>query len=178
MALADDLLRIAAAASAFGDVAGVLAAEPSPARRLYLVALGEGDPAAWLVLDDAGSPVENVTDVRDAASIVALCELAADVAGGGDIPGLRARLAQLRAVENPPGIDEAEAAAAALEEALGVEPRVATPQYLDAVGFATRDLERVLGETSSPFTEALRAGTAAVDEFAKDVERRYAVALR
>ena len=65
-----------------------------------------------------------------------------------------------------------------LEQAIGEEPRVASPAYLDAVGFAARELERLLGETASPFAEALRSGTAAVEEFAKDVERRYAVDLR
>jgi hypothetical protein len=176
--LGDDLSRIAAAAGAFGEVGGVLAAEPSPGRRVYLVAFEADGSGDWLLLDDAAVAVAQRETVREAASIIALCELAADVAGGGDIPGLRARLAQLRAVENPPGIAAAEAAAAALADALGIEPRVASPGYLDAVGLATRDLERVLGETTSPFTAALKAGTAAVDEFVRDVERRYAVPLR
>lgn len=178
MAVSDDLLRIAAAVAAYGEVSGILAAEPAPGRRVYLVAFGAGEDGEWLVVDDAAVPVVRREDVRDTASVVALCELATDVAGGGDVAGLRARLAELRAIENPPGIEAAEAAALELEQAIGEEPRVAGPAYLDEVGFAARELERLLGETASPFAEALRAGTSAVEEFAQDVARRYAVDLR
>ena len=81
-------------------------------------------------------------------------------------------------VEQPEGIEEAEEAALALERAVGAPPRVASPAYLDEVGAATIALERALGEMSSPFSEAIRAGTGAVDAFVKEVERGYLVALR
>jgi hypothetical protein len=178
VAVSDDLLRIAAAVATRGEVSGILAAEPAAGRRVYLVAFGTGEAGEWLVVDDAAVPVVQREDVRDTASVVALCELAADVAGGGDVAGLRARLAELRTIENPPEIEAAEAAALELEQAIGEEPRVASPAYLDEVGFAARELERLLGETASPFAAALRAGTSAVEEFARDVERRYAVDLR
>ncbi len=55
---------------------------------------------------------------------------------------------------------------------------MATPAYLDDVGAATLALERALGDVSSPFSEALRAGTGVVDLFVGDVERGYLVALR
>jgi len=178
MALADDLERIAAAATAHGEVTGVLAAEPAAGRRLYLVALGADAERRWLVLDGAGGPVDRRTDVRDAASIVAMCELAGDLAGGGDLEALRGRLAQLALVEQPSGIEEAAAAALALERAIGAPPRVASPRYLDEVGAATLALERALGELQSPFSEAIRAATGTVEEFVRDVERGYAIALR
>jgi hypothetical protein len=178
VALTEDLLRIAAAVSVYGEVTGVLAAEPASGRRLYLVALGADEAGEWLVVDDAAAPIVSREDVRDASSVIALCELAVDFAGGGDLPGLRARLAELRAAENPPGLDAADAAVVALEEAIGEEPRVASPAYLDAVGFAAQELERVLGETASPFAAALRTGAASVEEFVRDVERRYALPLR
>ena len=114
--------------------------------------------------------------VPDAVS-VAMSELTADLAGGGDLEELRSQLSQLRMVEQPPGIEEAEAAALALERIIGAPPRVASPTYLDAVGTATLALEQTLGNVSSPFSEALRAGTGAVDEFVRDVERDYAVTL-
>jgi glycosyltransferase A (GT-A) superfamily protein (DUF2064 family) len=173
MTLAEDLGRIAAAGSAYGEVAGVLAAEPGRNRRRYLVALGDDESRQWLVLDDEAVPVVALEDVRDTASIVAICELAADLAGGGDLEELRSQLAQVRMVEQPPGIEEAEAAALALERVIGAAPRVASPDYLDAVGAATLELETALGNVSSPFTEALRAGMGAVDEFVSDVERGY-----
>src|SRR5579871_1370652 len=134
MALADDLARIAASASARGPVAGVLAAEPATGVRRYLVAYGGGESTGWLVVDDADGPVTRRGDVRDTASIVAMCELAGDLAGGGDL-------------EQPPGIEEAEEAALALERTIGGTPRLATPAYLDEVGAATVELERALGES-------------------------------
>ena len=178
MALPDDLERIAAVAAARGEVTGVLAAEPSRSRRVYLVALGPEDARRWLVLDDDGNPVDRRDDVRDTASIVALCELAADLAGGGDLEQLRSQLAQVRMVEQPPGIEQAEEAALALERTIGAPPRVATPRYLDEVGSATVVLERALGETSSPFSAAIRSSTGAVEEFVADVERGYLIPLR
>jgi hypothetical protein len=38
-------------------------------------------------------------------------------------------------------------------------------------------LERALGETSSPFSAAIRASTGAVEEFVTDVERNYKLEL-
>jgi hypothetical protein len=177
MALADDLERIAAAAAAHGEVLAVLAAEPAHARRLYLVAVGRGDGRRWAVLDDGGGLVRRREDVRDAASIVAMCELAEDLAGGGDLEQLRSQLRQVRLVEQPEGIEEAEDAALALERVIGAPPRVSTPSFLDEVGVATMALERALGELSSPFSEAIRGATGAVDEFVREVERDYLVPL-
>jgi len=178
MALADDLDRIAARAAELGPVAGVLAAEPAIARRLYLVALGDDNGRRWVVLDEEGQVVESRADVRDTASIVAMTELAEELAGGGDLEQLRAQLAQVRIVEQPPGIEEAEEAALELERTIGAPPRVATPAFLDEVGAKTMALERALGEMSSPFSEAIRGATGAVDEFVKEVERDYLVDLR
>jgi hypothetical protein len=178
MALHDDLERIAVAATPHGEVAGVLAAEPARGRRFYLVALGTDEARRWIVLDEDARPVERRDDVRDTASIIAMCELAGDLAGGGDLESLRSQLAHVRMVEQRPGTEEAEEAALALERVIGAPPRVATPAYLDAVGVATLSLERALGELSSPFSTAIRSATGAVDEFVKDVERGYLVELR
>jgi len=177
MALEDDLVRIAAAAAAHGAVSGVLAAEPASGLRRYLVSFGPEGADGWLVLDDAGEPVERRGEVRDTASIVVLCELAGELAGGGDLEELRSRLARVRMVEQPPGIEEAEHAALELERAIGAAPRLATPEYLDRVGAATVVLERALGETSSPFSAAIRGASGAVEEFVRDVERGYLVAV-
>jgi hypothetical protein len=177
MALTDDLERIAAAASEHGPVSGVLAAEPGRGRRLYLISLGGDEDREWLVLDEEGVPVERRDDVRDTASIIAMCELACDLAGGGDLEGLRSQLAQVRMVEQPPGIEEAEEAALTLERTIGAPPRLATPGFLDEVGGATMKLELALGETSSPFSAAIRSSTGAVEEFVADVERGYKLQL-
>jgi hypothetical protein len=178
MGLEDDLERVAALASSHGEVTAVLAAEPAEGQRRYLVAFGDGDERRWLVLDDGGMVVDRRDEVRAAASIVAMCELTADLAGGGDLEQLRTSLTQVRMVEQAPGIEEAESAALALERVVGAPPRVATPAYLDEVGAATLALERALGDVSSPFSEALRAGTSVVDLFVGDVERGYLVDLR
>ncbi len=178
MALEDELARAAGAAAAHGQVTGVLAAEPRDGLRFYLVALGRDDCIRWIVVDVDGHDVDRREDVRSVASIVALCELAADVAGGGDLAALRQELARLRVLERTEGVAEAEEAADALERAIGTPPRVASPVYLDGVGSATAALEGALGDVSSPFAAALRAGSGAVNEFVRDVERGYALSLR
>ena len=177
MSLADDLERIAQSAASHGPVTGVLAAEPRRGRRFYLISFGADDDREWLVLDHAGAPVQRRDDVRDTASIVALCELAEDLAGGGDLETLRSQLARVRIVEQTPGVEEAEEAALALERTIGAPPRVATPTFLDEVGEATMALELALGESSSPFSAAVRASTGAVEEFVADVERGYKLDL-
>jgi hypothetical protein len=179
--LAADLERAAVAAAALGDederLAGVVAAEPAGRGRVYLAAFERGEERSWLVLDADGNSVAARDTVRETASIAALCELAAEVAGGGQLEELRLQLARLRVSERPPGIEDAEEAALALEHAIGGEPRVATPAYLDEVGGATLALERALGDVSSPFASAMRSSTGIVDDFVADVLRGYRVEL-
>ena len=179
MALSDDLERIAEAAAAFAApaerVVGILAAEPLGTGRVYLCAYAaDGDEQGWLAFDDAGAPLASRETVRQAASLAALCEIAEESAGGGDLAELRARLAEIRDLEAPEGIDEAEQAAAALAAALQGEPRLATTDYLDRLGAASRRLEQALGDAAgSPFAAALQQAAPAVEELAADVERRY-----
>ena len=147
LTLSDDLERISAAAAGFAAsgerVVGILPTEPLGAGRVYLCAYeSDGGEHLWLALDDLGAPVESRRVLHDAASLAALCEVAEETAGGGDLPGLRATLADLREREAPEGIDAAEEAAAALEQALQAEPRLATAEYLDALGVASRRLEQ------------------------------------
>ncbi len=172
-----ELERIAALAAAYEEpgeaLAGVLAAEPEPSERVYLCAYVRGDERSWLAFDAAGEPLVDRERLRDAVSILALCELAEETAGGGDLGELRAQLVALRVTENPPGIDEAEEAALALEAVVGAPPRVATPAHLDAVGAATRRLERALGDGSSPFANAMQQSVGAVEELTRDVESAY-----
>ena len=116
--------------------------------------------------------------VREAASLAALCEVAEESAGGGHLPELRARLAELRETEGPVGIEEAEAEAAALAETLQPEPRVASGAYLDAIGSASRRLEQALGEGGpSPFAAAMQAALGSVEAVADDVERNHKLPL-
>jgi len=176
--LSDDVARIADAAGTFSapgeQLAGVLAAEPVGSGRVYLCAFEGGDGTSWLALDDVGRPVDERKRVRDAASLAALCEVAEESAGGGDLAALRARLRELRETEAPEGIEEAEEAAAALERTLEPEPRLARSEYLDALGAASRRLEQTLGEDArSPFAAAMQQALGAVEELADDVERRY-----
>ena len=180
MSLREELERIAAAASEHAapgeDVAAVLATEPAGGRRLYLCAFARdgGEERAWLALDEAGRPVQDGGVVREAASIAALCEVAVEAAGGGDLEELRAQLVALRLREAPPGIEAAEEAALALERAVGGPPRVASPAFLDAVGAATLRLERALGQDGpSPFVEAMRQAVGVVEALTAEVERGY-----
>jgi hypothetical protein len=179
--VAEDVARIAAAAAGFAgpgeEVAGVLAAE-TLGRRVYLCVFVSAESRSWLALDDEADPLTDGRLVREAASIAALCEVAEESAGGGDVPELRARLAELRETDAPLGIEEAEAAAAALADTLRPEPRVASTEYLDAIGAASRRLELALGESSaSPFAAAMQSALGAVEELASDVEQHYKLPL-
>src|SRR5262249_39779467 len=115
MAVADDVARIAAAAAGFADpgeeLAGILVVE-TLGQRVYLCTFDSSEGRTWLALDDHAEPLTERRLVREAASLAALCEVAEESAGGGDLPELRARLAEIRATEAPAGIEEAEAAAA------------------------------------------------------------------
>lgn len=177
MAVAEDVERIAGAAGAFADageeLAGVLVAE-TLGRRVYLCAFESPERRAWLALGDDAQPLIERRLVTEAASLSALCEVAEESAGGGHLPELRARLAELRETANPEGIEEAEAAAEALAETLQPGPRVASGDYLDAIGSASRRLEQALGETdASPFAAAMQAALGSVEELSDDVARNY-----
>ena len=180
--LTRDLRRIAEAAVRYAgpgeEVVGIVPAEPSSGARAYLCAYrSETGETSWLVLDEEGKPVENRVRIREVVSIAALVELAEETAGGGDLEEFRSQLVALRLTKNPAGIDEAEEAALALEEAIGAAPRVATPERLDAIGAATLRLERVLGGEGSPFAVAMKQATATVEELTRDVEAVYKVPL-
>ena len=171
----DEIAVVAAEHAADGErVEAILIAEPTPGARLYLCAFVGPAGRTWLALDERCTPVTSRNRVREAVSIAALCEVAEEQAGGGELEELRQTLARLRMTEQPAGIDEAESAALELERALGATPRVASPAYLDEVGAATRRLEQALGgRGDSPFAVAMREAAGAVEELAHDVESNY-----
>jgi hypothetical protein len=183
MSLAADLERVAESAAVHvesgGVVSGVLATEPEVGQRVYLCSIDGADGMrGWLGVRDDGSAVTSRSEVRAAVSISALCEVAVDTAGGGDLAGLIASLADLREREAPPGIEDAEAAAEALRDVIGDPPQLATPERLDEIGAATRRLERELDPGGvSPFAAALKAAQGAVSELQREVEAGYLVEL-
>ena len=175
MTLSIDLERVAAVAEKHADgdrLVAVLAAEPAAGMRRYLCAFEDGAGGrSWLVLDGAGVAVTSRRELRDAAAISALCEVAEESAFPGDLDELRAQLVALRIAESPPGIDEAEEAAHALQQALGAPPNLATPARLDGIGIAVRRLERALDPAApSPFAAAMQSGQAAVEELVDEIE--------
>ena len=156
------------------EVVAVIPTEPGTGARVYLCAFERGEERAWLALDAARVPIADRVLVRDAVTIAAMCELAEESAGGGELGDLRARLVELRLAENPEGIEEAEIAAADLQQTIKPPPRVASVAYLDELGRAAARLEDALGEVGgSPFAEAMKTGMAAADELADEVESRY-----
>lgn len=178
MALSDDLEQIAGVAAAFAGegerIAGILVAEPLGAGRVYLCAYESTAGHAWLAFDTACATVTDRQVVRGAASLAGLCEIAEESAGGGDLPELIARLAEIREREAPEGIEEAEEAAKALAATIEPEPRLATTEYLDRLGAASRRLEQALGDgTGSPFAAAMQQALPAVEELAASIELAY-----
>ena len=178
MELREELERIAGRAVDYADpgeeLAAVLPADSGGAR-VYLCAFhNQRDENAWLLLDTGGAPVEERVAVREAASLIALCEVAVDSAGGGELDELRSQLVGLRLTENPEGVDEAIEAVDELERTLGTPPYVASTEFLERVGVAVRALEASLGSApGSPFAAALQAGTAAIEQFTNDVTANY-----
>lgn len=178
MSLEEELSAAREAAQAHAEdgeaVVAVIPTEPGTGARVYLCAYERDGARAWLALDAGGAPVADRVLVRDAVAVAAMCELAEESAGGGEIGELRARLVELRLTEAPEGIEEAEVAAAELQATIQPPPRVATVAYLDALGGAATRLEHVLGELgASPFAEAMKTGVPAADELADEVERTY-----
>ena len=181
--LSDDLEQAAAHALAHageGDtVSGVLATEPASVHRVYVCSIDGADGTrGWVAVDGDGAVVTSRSDVRAAVSIAALCEVAVDSAGGGDLDGLIASLADLREREAPEGIEDAEAAARALRDVIGEPPQLATTERLDRIGEATRRLEQELDPGgASPFAAALKSAQGAVSELQREVEAGYLVDL-
>jgi hypothetical protein len=179
VALDDDLEPVARAAGSFAApgerLTGILATELLRYGRVYLCAYASADERpTWLALDAESAPVTSLAAVREAAKLAALCEIAEETAGGGDLTELQQRLRELRETEAPEGIEAAETAAADLAATLEAEPRLATTDYLDRVGAAARRLEQALGDDAgSPFAAAMQQALPAVDEVAVEVEQRY-----
>ncbi|MBA3381290.1 MAG: hypothetical protein H0T97_05420 [Actinobacteria bacterium] len=183
MSLADDIERVAGLASAHaaaGDaVSGVIPTEGLGGARVYLCAFDDADGRrTWLAVRADGDVVVSRVELREAVSIAALCEVATDAAGGGDLDALVAGLEQLRDAEAPQGIDAAIEAACELREVLAAPPQLATPSRLDEIGTATRRLERELDPTAaSPFTAAMKSSQGAVSELQREIEAGYRVTL-
>jgi hypothetical protein len=183
VSLADELERAAALAVGHGEpgdaVSGVIATEPREGERIYLCALDGADGyRSWIAVRADGAAVTSRGDLRAAVSIAALCEVAAEAAGGGDVDALLASLAALREAEAPPGIEDAEEAARLLKTVLAEPPQVATPQRLDEIGSAARGLERELDPTAaSPFGVAMQSSQAAVAELQREIEAGYRLPL-
>ncbi len=182
VSLAEELEAAAAAgtrqAGEAETVAAVLPTEAEPGARVYLLAFHEGDGRTWLALDSGGEPVLDRARVRDAVSIAALCEVAGETAGGGDLDELLSQLVAVRISEAPPGIEDAEAAVLALQRTIGAAPQLATPERLDAIGAAVRELEQALDPAAgSAFAEAMKTAAPAVEALQREVESTYRLDL-
>jgi len=183
VSLADDIERVASLASAHAapgdEVSGVIPTEPISGGLVYLCAFDDVDGRrSWLAVRDDGSPVASRVELREAVSIAALCEVATDAAGGGDLDQLIQRLEELRTTEAPEGIEAAVEAARELRDVLAVPPQLATPRRLDEIGAATKRLERELDPmAASPFTAAMKGSQDAVGELQREIEAGYRVPL-
>ena len=111
MGLEEEIAAAAEAATGHAangeELEGVVPAEPGAGARVYLCAYRSGEAQTWLALDSQYRPVADRALVREAVSIAAMCELAEESAGGGELGELRARLVELRLTDAPEGIEEA-----------------------------------------------------------------------
>jgi hypothetical protein len=183
VSLADELERVAGLATAHAApghaVSGVIPTEPTSGARVYLCAFDDADGRrSWLAVREDGTPVASRVELREAVSIAAMCEVATDAAGGGDLDALIARLQELRTTEAPAGIESAEEAARELRVVLAEPPQLASPSRLDEIGMATRRLERELDPTAaSRFTAAMKSSQEAVSELQREIEAGYRLPL-
>ncbi|MDW8339842.1 MAG: hypothetical protein RMM28_11960, partial [Thermoleophilia bacterium] len=97
MGIAEDIVRAASLARSYAgpadEVSAVIATEPEPGRRVYVCAFDDADGhRSWLAVRADGSAVASRVELREAVSVAALCEIAADAAGGGALDALVARL--------------------------------------------------------------------------------------
>ena len=159
MGLVEELELVAAEAAPLGDGArlvAVLVAEAAQGVRVYVCAFEAADGArSWLVVDRAGDRSTDRREVRAAVSIAALCELAADSAGGGDLEELRAQLvgaADDRAARGDRGGGGGGARARA---DVGAPPRIASPAR-STRSAAARRLEQALGDGALAFAAAMK----------------------
>jgi hypothetical protein len=180
----EELERAVRAAERLGEagdvVSAVLPTEPETGRRVYLCAFDGADGLrSWLAVDGEGVAVAERAELRSAISVAALCEVATDAAGGGDLDELIARLEDLKAREDPPAVAAAIDAARDLRSVLGEPPQLASAARLDAIGAATRRLEQKLDPTgASPFAAAMQAAQAAVAELQREIEAGYRIDLQ
>lgn len=105
VALENDLRRVAESAAAFAApderVDAILAAEPSDGKRVYICSYDGAGARSWLALDGDLEPLSSRSRVREAVSLVALCEIAEEAAGvEADLPRV-ASLAYLEAIGTP-----------------------------------------------------------------------------
>ena len=181
MTVAEDVGRLASTAAAFADegeeLVGVLVAE-TLGRRVYLCAFESAEGRAWLALGDDAEPLTERRLVTEAASLSALCEVAEESAGGGHLPELRAGSSSCMRRRTRKASRKRKLRPRRSRETLQPEPRIASGDYLDAIGSASRRLEQALGETdASPFAAAMQAALGSVEELSGDVERNYKLPL-
>ena len=141
----------------------MLPAEPAPGARVYVVRVRRAPTASrsWLALDDGGARGHRSTGRPRCRLRRGALRGRGGAAALGDLDELRAQLVALRLTEAPPGIEEAEAAAAELQRTIGAPPQLASPARLDAIGAAVRRLELALDPRApSPFAAAMQAARA------------------
>jgi hypothetical protein len=147
------------------QVAAVIPAEPAGGLRVYLVAFEGGERLGYLMLDGDGEAVADERLVRDAVSLIALCELAEEVSMAAAAADISERF---QAVAGLLAEDEREAAAAAARVAetarrvgeVAAGPRVATPAYLDRLAEVADDFGAAFAAYASHAERIAQAASA------------------
>jgi hypothetical protein len=147
-------------------VAAVIPAEPAGGLRVHLVAFDGGERLGYVMLDTDGEAVADERLVRDAVSLIALCELAEEVSMATAAAEIAERF---QAVSGLLAEDEPEASAAAERVAgaarrvgeVAAGPRVATPGYLDRLAEEADDFGAAFAAYASQAERIAQAAAAA-----------------
>ena len=140
-------IAIEAAAAHVERLLGIAPRGVIPARDLrrgdvFICAVPDGDDLGWLVIDEAGEPLDDRRGIRQAVELAAICEAAEETAAALSIDETLVLLADAWRLAGELGEADAELATHAMYQALEeLQPlvqglRVADPAYLDRLAGA------------------------------------------
>jgi hypothetical protein len=134
---------------------------------VFICAVPRGEALGWIIIDEAGAPLEERTAIRQVVELAAICEAAEETAAALAIDAALPALAAAWRLAGELGEDDAVLATHAMYQALEeLQPlvqgvRIAEPGYLDALAAAAGligDRFDLLKETAGQVSAHLTGG--------------------